>query len=220
MKKAFTMIELVFVIVVIGILAATILPRTKTNPLQEAGIQLLSNIRYIQHLAMVDDKFNGNDRNWYKGRWQIVFSHSKYTDHKLAYTIFSDQPTYGGDATEKEIAKNPANPNQIMTGGYGNAASINYMKDGFKGMKKLNLGSSYGIRSVLFSSSCTPGTRISFDYIGRPLHGDSSSMKTSYTASTDRLLKKDCNITLSDGTYNLVITIRPETGYTSITQWK
>ena len=214
------LIELIFIIAIVGILAVTLVPNTKTNSLEEAGIQLLSDIRYTQHLAMVDDKFKENDKNWYKGRWQIVFSHSKYTDHKLAYTIFSDQPTYGGDATEKEIAKNPANPNQIMTGGYGNAASINYMKAGFKGMKKLNLGNSYGIISLHFSSSCTPGTRISFDYMGRPLHGDSSSMKTPYTAATDRLVKKNCNITLSDGTYNLVITIRPETGYASITQWK
>ncbi|MBA1433268.1 MAG: prepilin-type N-terminal cleavage/methylation domain-containing protein [Epsilonproteobacteria bacterium] len=37
MKKAFTMLELVFVIVVIGILAALILPRTKTNPVQAAA---------------------------------------------------------------------------------------------------------------------------------------------------------------------------------------
>ncbi|MDQ7060006.1 MAG: type II secretion system protein [Sulfurimonas sp.] len=66
MKKAFTMIELIFVLVVVGILAAVILPRTKTNPLQEAAIQLLSHIRYTQHLALVDDVYDANDANWYK----------------------------------------------------------------------------------------------------------------------------------------------------------
>ena len=60
MKKAFTMLELVFVIVVIGILAAAIIPSTRTNPAQEAAIQLLSDIRYTQHLAMIDDKYGQN----------------------------------------------------------------------------------------------------------------------------------------------------------------
>lgn len=68
MRKAFTMIELVFVIVVIGILAAVIIPNTRTNPLQEAAIQLLSHIKYTQHLAMTDDTYDENDPNWYKKR--------------------------------------------------------------------------------------------------------------------------------------------------------
>ena len=61
MKKAFTMLELVFVIVVAGIIAAVVIPNTKTNPAQEAAIQLLSHIRYTQHLAMVDDKYDSTE---------------------------------------------------------------------------------------------------------------------------------------------------------------
>ena len=78
MKRAFTLLELVFVIVVIGILAALILPRTKTNPVQEAAIDLVSKIRYTQHLAMVDDKYNING-TWYKTRWQIQFNGNTYS---------------------------------------------------------------------------------------------------------------------------------------------
>lgn len=79
MKKAFTMLELVFVIVVIGILAALILPRTKTNPVQEAAVDLLSKIRYTQHLALVDDKYDDNNASSYKNRWQIQFNGNTYT---------------------------------------------------------------------------------------------------------------------------------------------
>lgn len=78
MKKAFTMLELVFVIVVIGILAAAIIPNVRTNPVQEAAVQLESHIRYTQHLAMVDDKFEAG-ANWYRNMWQIAFTGNAYS---------------------------------------------------------------------------------------------------------------------------------------------
>lgn len=94
MKKAFTMLELVFVIVVIGIIAATVLPRTSSNAVAEASTQLISHIRYAQHLGMVDDKFNSTTgSNWYRNVWQISFSGN-------TYSIVGDGGTF---------AKNPQN---------------------------------------------------------------------------------------------------------------
>ena len=225
MKKAFTMIELIFVIVVIGILAAVIIPNTRTNPLQEAAIQLVSHIRYTQHLAVIDDKFNASRVDtagnviWYKDRWQIVFSSSIYSDNGEAYTIFSD--TQGnavsrGDAQKSEVARNPQNSNQIMTGGYSSTAALDYRNPSFEGMQKLNIGKSYGVSSVTFSSACNSGKRISFDYLGRPFEGDQSSMTGAYSAGTQRLIVEDCHIVLSDGVDSVSIIIKPETGYASI----
>ena len=217
MKKAFTLLELVFVIVVIGILAAMIIPSTRTNPLQEAAVQVLSDIRYTQHLAMVDDKYDANDLNWFRGRWQIVFGNNNgFANNKPAYTIFSDSsPAYSGDPMESEVAKNPQNSNQIMTGGYSVTAALDYNNPGFKGMKKLNLGESYGVTQISFGGGCNLGLRISFDHLGRPLTGDAHLLVVPYTAG--RLITSDCNIILDDGDDNISITIRPETGYASIT---
>lgn len=64
MKKAFTMIELVFVIVVIGILAAAIIPSLKDTKLSEDVIKFIANVRYAQHLSLVYDSFDTSS-NWY-----------------------------------------------------------------------------------------------------------------------------------------------------------
>ena len=84
MKKVFTMLELVFVIVIIGVLAAAIIPRMDRDNVAEATIQLQSHIRYTQHLAMVDDKYDATNATWFRNRWQIRFSDNK------SYSIVSD----------------------------------------------------------------------------------------------------------------------------------
>ena len=225
-NQAFSMLELVFVIVVIGILAATIIPQTKTNPLQEAAIQVASHIKYTQHLAMMDDRYDANrtDKNgkvkWYKERWQLVFTSSDFSGDAEAYTIFSDKiGNSTGDANELEIARNPENSAQIMTGGYSKTTAVNYTSSGFMGMKKLNIGKTYGVISVFLGGGCNKSwKRISFDHLGRPFQGDQSSMGTPYNiSSTQRLIKKTCTVTLSDGSKNVVISIEPETGYVSTT---
>ena len=214
MKKAFTLLEMVFIIVVVGVLAAILIPKTERNPLEEAAVQLLSDIRYTQHLAIVDDKFDAQDTNWYKKRWQILFGINVNSDKQWAYTIFSDTSgTSTGDANEIEIAINPMNPNQRMTGGYTGAKTLDYNDDSFVGTKKLNLGNSYGVDDIDFSC----GQRLAFDHIGRPMRGDQSTMTGAYHAGTDRLLKQKCVITLKKGTDHVAINIEPETGYVSIT---
>jgi len=92
MKKAFTLIELVFVIVVVAILSVSLLPSLKKDSLREAATQVISHIRYVQHLALVDDKFNSNDDTWYRKRWELVFSTA---NSSLSYFIFSDSQSNG-----------------------------------------------------------------------------------------------------------------------------
>ena len=216
MKKAFTMMELIFVLIVIGILVAIILPSTRRNPLQEAAVQLQSHIRYTQHLALMDDKFDASDSNWYKKRWQLVFSKGAEANNQPAYTIFSDTACNStGNVNVSEVARNPESPSQYMTGGYSGASALDITHNNFNGMKRLNLGMTYGITSVLLSGGCS-NSRIAFDYLGRPFQGDQNTMTGAYSAGTQRLIISDCNVTLSAGTSDIILTIRPETGYVNI----
>lgn len=96
MKKAFTMLELVFIIVVIGVLAAVMLPRMDRDHVSEARIDLLSKIRYTQHLALIDDKYDANNDKWFRNRWRIEFG----DDNNIS--ILSGTDTYALDVETKE----------------------------------------------------------------------------------------------------------------------
>jgi len=213
MKNAFTMIELVFVIVIVGILSVMIVPNFQGNNLRQAADQVVSHIRYVQHLAMMDDKFDSTDSHWYRHRWQIVFNSDGHTYNKHAYTIFHDDNENGNpNLTTNEVAINPMNDSQYLTGGYSN---IIY-SDGIGATKSMNLGMEYGITDVVLSSTCkfAGSSRISFDRLGRPLKGSPKSFSAIY--QTNRLITNKCNITLTDGIDNIVIQIEPETGYVHI----
>ncbi|MFA5454650.1 MAG: prepilin-type N-terminal cleavage/methylation domain-containing protein [Sulfurimonas sp.] len=215
MKKAFTMMELIFVIVVIGILAAVVIPRTGSNKLNEAAIQVVSHIRYTQHLAMVDDKFDTGDSVWYKKRWQIVFStDDSYADNKPSYSIFYDKDA-DGTVDQSELAKNNLDQSRYLTGGLTGYSALNITNPStFIGTSALNIGKSYGITDITLSSSCSTGTKIAFDNLGRPLKGPLNTYTSAYPST--RLISAQCTITLTDGTDNVIIAIEPETGYACI----
>ena len=189
MKKAFTLLELVFVIVVIGILAALVLPRIKTNPVQEAAIDLLSKIRYTQHLALIDDKYESNIA-WYKNRWQI-----KFNTNTNRYSIISNV-TY---------AVNPSN------------ASTNFSDIDLKQKYDVTL-SVNGTECGVVNAANANTYAIGFDYVGRPFTGDFNTFTETYTGTDVRLVKtNDCAIVLTNGNQTATINITPETGYARLT---
>ena len=110
MNKAFTMIELVFVIIVIGILSATIIPRIQTNHNAETAINLVSQIRYTQHLALVDDNYDATTSDWYKKRWSIIFNGTSYSILKNG--VYAKDPQ-----TQQDINSVDLKINSITFGG-------------------------------------------------------------------------------------------------------
>jgi prepilin-type N-terminal cleavage/methylation domain-containing protein len=223
LTKAFSLIELIFVIVIIGIISSFIIPSIKTNPLQEAAIQLASDIRYTQHLAMNDDKFDKNENNWYKKRWRIKFFNKNRANNKWSYSIF-----YEGDGANNaklySMAKNPLNINIYMSGGYNITGTteekkkLDYSENNesglFIGTKKLNIGSTYGITNISFKNGCSGRSKyLSFDYLGRVFKKNPSNITSPYT---NNLIDNDCKIELYSNSKKIVIVIKAETGYVKI----
>ena len=222
-KKGFTLIELVFVIVITGILSAVLIPQFNRPSLIEAANQIVSHIRYTQHLAMVDNKFDSSDPTWYKKRWQIQFNNTTSSDNQWAYTILSSK---AGILDKTWLAKNILNStSQYLTGGINN---IPYKKGGVLNpeiTKNMNLGHKFNVTTIQFNiyNKLKNGynNEISFDYIGRPIIGNLSNLDSPYASSgfshTVFLLQSYCDINLTNSDKdNIIIRIEPETGYAHI----
>jgi len=231
MKKAFTMIELVFVIVIVGILSAMIAPNFQRNSLREAADQVISHIRYTQHLAMMDDKYDPNDSKWFKGRWQMYFSKTTLgSDDKWTYSIFSDTGNYDGNPNKIELATNPLDATKYLTGGYSGTVQF----DEPESTSELLLGKKYGILDIDFLGGCSAPInqqRIAFDYQGRLLYKNlggslpTSGLTSLYKRNNElRLVTTQCIVQLcltspctsATNENKIEIAIEPETGYAHI----
>ena len=206
-RLGFTMMELVFVIVVLGTLATLVMPRLDRDIRQEAADNILSAIRYTQHLALNDDKHAFNDPNWHRKLWTIRFSNADYT-----YTVFSDTSQAGGINTN-EIARDPANGKRMD----GTDANI-----GANDSPNVFLGDKYDINAIrLTANTCTTPNNsvslsISFDILGRPHRG---SVGTANTNDLRTYVQADCSFEFVSPAFTgnpIIIDIQRETGYATI----
>lgn len=177
MKKAFSMIELIVVIVLIGILAFFLMPKGADTKTLEAARQIISHIRYAQHLALNNDKFDSNDENWYKKFWRVSFSQfeSNYDSCKIfsrtenknvncvRYIIWQDTAgdSKGNPNSLEEIALDPAVPGKRLYRDYSGSRKENV------GTDKMNLSKTYGIIDISFENIDGSTKGFMFDDLGR-----------------------------------------------------
>ncbi len=205
-RHAFTMLELVFVIVVLGIIAALALPKLDRDLKQEAADTILSHIRYTQHLALSDHKHKFNEPKWQRAFWEITFESCSGGD--LFIGVGTDM-NYGGDTNIEEAATDPSNGKPMF---WTNTASCAPGVDLSSASENIFITKKFGVTSVSESGGCT-GKHIGFDHLGRPQVGFSGSNTPDYSS----YMSNACTFTftMSDGD-TFAITIQPETGYSYI----
>lgn len=176
MKKAFTLVELIFVVVVIGILAFSLWPKKQPIQALAAARQIVAHIRYTQHLALNDDKFathtDGTSsiaKDWYKRLWRITFSNlTADKDCKIGGWRYAVYQNIAGDLSDKgqpngtiEAARNPAQAGKVLSACY-SGLSTNTSDE-------LNLSQTYKIKNIDFSEFAEGGKiqGIIFDELGR-----------------------------------------------------
>ena len=201
-RSAFTMIELVMVIVVLGILAALALPRFERDIRQEAADNILSSIRYTQHLALLDNKHRFDSTDWQKALWQIRFSQS---GSDWSYTVATNID-YNTNLDTIEAAVDPSNGKPL----HSNATDAS---------PNILLTKKYGINSITFNdcagTSASSAKHIAFDNLGRPHRGVTQGATQTYATYINN---KNCQITFASPAFDsdLVIEIKRETGYAFI----
>ena len=178
MKKAFTLIELVFVMIVLAILTFALWPTKQPTQALEAARQIVAHIRYTQHLALNDDKFATHTdtdgtkekiaKDWYKRMWRITFSNTAAVSgcksggwrYAVYQNIAGDLSDKGQPNGAEEAARNPAN---------GKALSACYSGLSQNTSDELNLQQTYKITNIDFSDFATDSRiqGIIFDELGR-----------------------------------------------------
>lgn len=205
-KHAFTMLELVFVIVALGIIAAVAMPRLDRDLKQEAADSILSDIRYTQHMAQVDFRHSFNNAAWQTSFWKITFE--SCAGSGLFVGVGSDKD-YQGDTNRDEAAIDPANGKPMF---WLNTDSCTNGGDSTVS-DRIFITNKFGITSVAGTGGCAGLKHIGFDHLGRPHVSFSSSSAPDYTS----YMSTTCTFTftMSDGD-TFAISIDPESGHASI----
>lgn len=177
MKGAFSLLELAFVIVILGIvLGVAKFYFVADKNLALAAKQIQNDLAYTRNLALMQAAFRAFDTSvakdeWFKARWQVYFIRSKSaTNDEQTYTIFLDK---NGDGNanlgknelnlDREIAVDILNAKKLMNSGQSGVIS----KDDERANARFNIEQKFGVKAVEFKGACAGATRVIFDEFGR-----------------------------------------------------
>lgn len=227
MIKAFTLIELSLVCIILSLIFSMGYFYVKPDYLRLGAEQILNDIKYTRHLALMQNDFRAKEfniakRSWFQAKWQLYFIKSKTaTNNEQTYTIFLDK---NGDGNanigkniinkDREIAIDLLNPNLLMNSGQSGVITQGDAKTN----PRYNIEKTYGISKVLFEGSCKGSTRLVFDGYGRLYSPLKNALRT-----YDKLInfKNDCIIRLSTKqNQHLCIIINSQTSYAYIPEFK
>jgi type II secretory pathway pseudopilin PulG len=195
------MIELVFVIVILGILASLAMDRMDRDLKQEASETILSHIRLAQQLALRDNKhLSDNNTTWQRAYWQIDFDCTS----TCQYAIGSDRDL-NGSIEKIEAAIDPTDGKYLWNDDSAKTEISN----------KVLVEKKFGIYAIASSAGCSGSSSVAFDYLGRP-----HIKNTTSTNNFANIMTTDCNLTFTmstdqdndDEDDTFTITIEAETG--------
>lgn len=217
-RNAFTILELIFVIIIIGILAALALPRYERDIRQEAADNILSAIRMARLMALTDDVTDPRHNDWQKAFWR--FGIEGCSDNGIFYYVASDKDRQGGIDTN-EIVNDPANGLHMM----GDNSKPCEKKAQQGASPNIFLTHKYGIAdgdiSFCGNNPQQGPNYIGFDHMGRPHQGFATTSSSGGSTAPDynTILHQDCNITVNfsqSGADPVTIVVEKGTGHTYI----
>ncbi|SHO81214.1 Putative periplasmic ATP /GTP-binding protein [hydrothermal vent metagenome] len=188
-KVAFSMIELIMVIVVIGILSSMVIPRFKRDIRQNAIDSIRSDILYTKQLALLDDKHNIDDVRWQRTYWKWRYTLCSDSD-KVFYSVSSDM-NEKGNVNRSESAIDASNGKYLYQSNYFCREGATPHKDD---SPRVIISEEFGIKSIINGGDCRGDVQsIAFDNFGRPHRGVESYASPNY----EFMLKKNCSFTFT-----------------------
>ena len=205
------MIELIFVIVVLGILASLAMGRMDRDLKQEASEIILSHIRLAQQLALRDNKHvKDNNARWQRAYWRFEYGKCRNTTNSDGtaeyYYRVGSAITLDTNFNKNESAINPMDGKYLYT--------MNKCDDLQNNESPTVLISKkFGINRIRKYGGCSTVQHIAFDYLGRPHHQIGSYHNTDFS----KIMHIDCRMKFemsSDDSFT--IKIEAETGHVFI----
>ena len=203
-KKSFSILEIIFTIVIISILSTQIFYQKRSIKLEQATNKILIHLKQTRYQAMVDNKFDDMDKYWFRKRWTFKISNCKDSIGGLYYLIYTDL-NKGGNININETLKDPLN-NKFL---YANS----HCKSSYETSKDVFITKKYGITKI--EQSCNKSdtiAKIHFEYDGN-IYSKLAGNKDIYK-EYEYILKDRCELKIYDDKNNFkTIVIENNTGY-------
>ncbi len=200
-KKSFSLIELIFIIVLASIIASQFIPKNNFSKLQQATDKIILYLKYTRYIAMLDNKFDIENDEWYKAWWTLKFRRCNKDIGGLYYVVYSD--VSGGTAHYKkeDCLKDPISNKYL----YSNGCKEDTINDK---SKYILLTKEFGITSVDVTCNITGAIgQISFAHDGK-IYSQLGAVPIEEYEITET-----CYINLYDKNNKVTIAIEPNTGY-------
>jgi len=197
MKKGFSLIEIIFTLMLIAIVTSYTLNKTKNSKLEIAANKIILYLNFTRYIAFLDNKYDPSRSDWYKSRWTLKFKNCNKSIGGIYYTVYSDT-NLGGRINKTETLKDPLN-NQYL---YSNGCKKDNVGDK---SKYILLTQQYDVVDV--KVSCYKGSGLGYISFGN------DGVIYSKLGSNPKVLKSKCTITLIDKHNNKKSIIVEPTGY-------
>lgn len=196
MKKAFSYLEILFILIIISFLIFSINFSNTYNSLKDAKDRIVLHLQYARYIAFIDNKEDILDEKWQMRLWSLKFQRCSETVGGLYYSMYSDTNTDTTHFSKSDCLKDPLTNKYLYSNSECKAS-----KDE---SKYILLTKEYGIDKVDVSCNDTGS-------IGQIAFANDGNVYTNLKEFTK--LDKKCYITLFKGKEKELITIEPNTGY-------
>jgi len=202
MKKSFTLLELILMIVLLGFLYTSFIPKVKVSKIDDLTNRLVLYLKQTRYQSLINDKFSNSDNLWHKKRWTLKFFRCRETIGGIYYVIYSDKNASGHPGIDDSLKDSLTLKNIYST---------NSCTENIKNSKYVLISQNFNIRTVNISCNETSS-------LGQLSFGNDGKIYSKLSANENDFISyeiiNNCKIELSD-IFNEKRTIQLEskTGY-------